>query len=401
MMDHWITAVLFCGTVALAALVTLLARLSAQRFGVLDRPSEPHKKQTSGVPLLGGMAVCITFVAVVGICLMLDGLRGEDDLQLLPVLVSLSLFCSVGLMDDLRPQRARTKMLLQILAALPWALSGLPFHTAELFGFELPLGSAAPVLAVFWILCCVNAVNLIDGLDGLASLTGAAVLAGIAAIAIVHGDRVTFATASLLTATLAGFLWHNKPPAKIYLGDSGSMAVGFLLGALTVSANSPFGTDTVSIVPGLVLMSVPGFDVFVAILRRLLTNHPVAVADWNHFHHRLLRKGYGPWRATLTISAFAVATSGVALVGVATRNDVLSLCLCFAVLGAITLTVGFGRHELSLLLRFLMRPVTRGNPDAARAENAAEQHSPQPIVLTFPVSAGSDYEPGEGQRKAA
>lgn len=395
MMLHWTTAALFCGTVALAALLTLLARISAHRLGVLDQPTEPHKKQDAAIPLLGGMAVCTTFIAVVGICLTLDGLQGQDDLQLAPVLASLAIFCIVGLLDDLRPQRARTKLMLQILAALPWALSGLPFDSVQMFGVTLPLGEATPVLAVLWILCCVNALNLIDGLDGLASLTGAAVLAGIAGIAIVHGDKVTFATASLLAATLAGFLIHNRPPAKIYLGDSGSMAVGFLLGALTLSANSPFGTNTVSILPPLVLMSVPGFDVLVAILRRLLTDHPVAAADWNHFHHRLLRKGYGPWRATLTISAFAGVTSCVALTGVIVQNDLLLLSLCLCTLAAITLTVGFGRHELMLLGRFVLRPITR------RQSAAAETPEKPPTIIPLFDAPESDEDTDGALRRAA
>ena len=396
MMFHWTAAALFCGTVALAALLTLLARISAHRFGVLDQPAEPHKKQNRAVPLLGGMAVCTTFIAVVGICLTLDGLQGQDDLQLAPVMVSLAIFCIVGLLDDLRPQRARTKLILQILAALPWALSGLPFDSLQLFGVTLSLGAATPVLAVLWILCSVNALNLIDGLDGLASLTGAAVLAGIAGIAIVHGDRVTFATASLLAASLAGFLIHNRPPAKIYLGDSGSMAVGFLLGALTLSANSTFGTSTVSILPPLVLMSVPGYDVLVAILRRLLTDHPVSVADWNHFHHRLLGKGYGPWRATLTISAFAGVTSCVAVTGVMAQNDLLLLSLCLCTLGAITLTVGFGRHELILLGRFVLRRATqRQSPAGESPEN------PPAILPLYDAESESDEDTDGTGRQAA
>lgn len=359
MMVHWTTAVLLCGTVGLAALVTLLARISARHFDLLDRPGEPHKKHGEGVPLLGGMAVCTTFVSVVGVCIMLDGMQGTDDLQLLPVLASLAIFCVCGLLDDLKPQRARTKLILQVLASLPWICVGLPFDTLRLFGTELALGPFAPVVAVFWILCCVNAMNLVDGLDGLASLIGAATLAGIAGIAVFHGDKVNFATAILLAATLAGFLVHNSPPARIYLGDSGSMAVGFLLGALTLSSNTPFGTTSVSVMPALVLMSVPGFDVLVAIIRRSLTDQPISVADWNHFHHRLLHMGYSRWRAALTISSFVVVTSGVAVLGVVLQSDVLLLCLCLTTLSAITLTVGFGRREFLLLVALLARRFQR------------------------------------------
>ena len=381
-------------------------------LGLLDRPGEPHKKHHEGVPLLGGMAVCTTFVAVVGICIMLDGMQGQDDLQLLPVLASLAIFCICGLLDDLKPQRARTKLTLQILATLPWVCTGLPFDSLRLFGAEFYLGPVAPVLAVFWVLCCVNAMNLIDGLDGLAALTGASILAGIAAIAAFHGDRVTFAIAILLAATLAGFLVHNSPPARIYLGDSGSMAVGFLLGALTLSANSPFGTAAVSVIPALVLMSVPGFDVFVAILRRALTDQPIAVADWNHFHHRLLRKGYSRWRAALTISAFVVATSCVALFGVVLQNDILSLCLCLTTLSAITLTVGFGRNELVLLVRLLTRSSRRSPAVVAPLPSDSELPTPisseaqptaeaQPAILPLFDDDLPPDDPSAAERRAA
>ena len=412
MLVHWTTAVLFCATVALAALVTLLARVSARRLGVLDRPGEPHKQHRGEVPLLGGMAVCTTFVAVVGICTMLDGLQGEDDLQLLPVLASLAIFCICGLLDDLKPQRARTKLSLQILAALPWVCAGLPFESLRLFGEEIYLGPAAPILAVFWILCCVNAMNLIDGLDGLAALTGAAILSGIAGIAVFHGDSVTFATSTLLAATLAGFLIHNSPPARIYLGDSGSMAIGFLLGAMTLSVNSPFGTASVSVIPALVLMSIPGFDVLVAIVRRSLTEQPIGVADWNHFHHRLLRNGYSRWRAALTIATFAFGTSCVALAGVIMQNDILSLCLCLATLSAITLTVGFGRNELTLLVQLLSRRILGTGVQSASSSRDADlpaplrgesqpASEPEPSILPLIDPDSPHQDAGDPERRAA
>ena len=408
-MVHWTSAVLFCATVGLAALMTLLARVSARRMGVLDRPGEAHKQHRGEIPLLGGMAVCTTFVVVVGICNMLDGLQGEDDLQLLPVLASLAIFCVCGLLDDLKPQRARTKLSLQILAALPWACAGVPFESLRLLGEEIYLGPAAPVLAVFWILCCVNAMNLIDGLDGLAALVGAAILSGIAGIAVFHGDSVTFAASPLLAATLAGFLIHNSPPARIYLGDSGSMAIGFLLGAMTLSVNSPFGIASVSVIPALVLMSIPGFDVLVAIIRRSLTEQPIGVADWNHFHHRLLRNGYSRWRAALTISAFAFGTSCVALAGVIMQNDVMSLCLCLATLSAITLTVGFGRNELMLLVQLLGRRLLRTGVPAEASSRPADSPLPasapqlavEPAILPLVDSDSSNEDAGDPERRAA
>jgi UDP-GlcNAc:undecaprenyl-phosphate GlcNAc-1-phosphate transferase len=410
MMVHWTTAVLFCATVALAALVTLLARVSARHLGVLDRPGEAHKQHRGEVPLLGGMAVCTTFVAVVGICTMLDGLQGQDDLQLLPVLASLAIFCICGLLDDLKPQRARTKLTLQILAALPWVCAGLPFESLRLFGEEFYLGPAAPVLAVFWILCCVNAMNLIDGLDGLAALTGAAILSGIAGIAVFHGDSVTFATSTLLAATLAGFLIHNSPPARIYLGDSGSMAIGFLLGAMTLSVNSPLGTASVSVIPALVLMSIPGFDVLVAIVRRSLTEQSIGEADWNHFHHRLLRNGYSRWRAALTISAFAFVTSCVAMAGIIMQNDVVSLCLCLATLSAITLSVGFGRNELTLLVQLVGRRTLRIGTRAGRASRDVGSPTPlqgesdltaEPDILPLVEPDSPEEDAGDSGRRAA
>ena len=161
------------------------------------------------------------------------------------------------------------------------------------FGCRIELGGGALPLTIFWLMGCINALNLIDGLDGLASVVGLSTTCDDGHHRLEHGQRSRGRGAALaLTAALAGFLVFNRPPASIFLGDSGSTLIGLMIGVLGIQGSLK-SSATLSITAPVVLMTLPMFDVLMAVVRRKLTGRPLALGDREHIHHCLLGPGAG------------------------------------------------------------------------------------------------------------
>src|SRR5262249_3417259 len=147
-----------------------------------------------------------------------------------------------------------------------------------LFGWEMSLGPLGGPVTVLWLVACANVVNLIDGLDGLAGSIGLVILTTIAVLFAIQGFREEAILTTVIAGGIIGFLCHNWPPARIFMGDAGSMTIGFLAGALSIQASSKTATTFTLAVP-VVLMSVPLFDTAMAILRRKLTGRSIGEGD--------------------------------------------------------------------------------------------------------------------------
>ena len=185
------------------------------------------------------------------------------------------------------------------------AAAGISVDNIVVFGCRIELGHWGLALTTLWLMGCINALNLIDGLDGLASVVGLSTTSMMGIIALSTG-HVHVAVASLvLTAALAGFLVFNRPPASIFLGDSGSTFLGLMIGVLSFQASLK-STATLSITAPVVLMTLPMFDVVMAMVRRRLTNRPLALGDRQHIHHCLLERGLGPWQVLGIVGALCL-----------------------------------------------------------------------------------------------
>jgi UDP-GlcNAc:undecaprenyl-phosphate GlcNAc-1-phosphate transferase len=313
-------------TAALAALVlTPMVRALAHRVGALDHPGGRRAHQRS-MPRLGGVAIAIAWAGT----LILTARYGNDTLRaslrttpLVPILSGGLLIFMVGLVDDLRPVPASIKLLAEVLAALAVVGSGMTIEHITVFGTTLYLGWLSASVTVLWILGITNAFNLVDGLDGLA--TGLAIIAGITCAAIVV-IRDQFPTAIILMALLGGlvgFLPFNFNPASIFLGDCGSLLVGFVL-AVTAITGWQKGATALAVGVPLLVFALPIVDITTTVVRRLRsTNAPgldaraaverVLRPDREHIHHRLVTRGLSPRAAVLVLYAIAVGLSCVAL----------------------------------------------------------------------------------------
>jgi hypothetical protein len=209
------------------------------------------------------------------------------------------------------------------------------------------LGWLGVPITVLWLLACINALNLLDGMDGLASLVGLCTAAMLAIIALNLGHAHVAIVAFALAGALAGFLLYNLPPASIYLGDSGSMVIGMVIGLLGMQAalKTP---ATLAITAPAVLMSIPMLDTVLAIIRRKLNGQHIATADRGHIHHRLLERGLSNWQALGVIGLLCLLTGGAAITAIWLRSDGLAWALALSLVVILVRLRVFGHHELAL-----------------------------------------------------
>jgi UDP-GlcNAc:undecaprenyl-phosphate GlcNAc-1-phosphate transferase len=207
----------------------------------------------------------------------------------------------LGIVDDMRGTTPWAKLGVQACAALVLVLFGygVPAITNP-FGETIVSGALSAPLTVAWVLLVINAINLIDGLDGLAA--GVTLIASVTLwwLGRTHQDFYVMFIAALLIGATLGFLRYNFPPARVFMGDTGSHFLGLALAAVTLLENRK-GTATVTLLFPLVAMAVPIADSALAFARRLFGGHPVFRADSEHIHHRLLRLGLSPRNALLVL----------------------------------------------------------------------------------------------------
>lgn len=295
--------------VVAAVLAPLVARI-AHRHKLFDQPDAVRKLHGRAVPRLGGIAVVTAFFAPIAALILYDNdiaqaLRADATRAIAFGVGSVSIV-ALGIFDDLRGTNARQKFAVQLLVAGAMWFAGFRIdQVGGSMGFELELGMLSLPITIVWIVGVVNAVNLIDGLDGLASgiaLAASLVLLGVAFV----GDQVLLV---LLMATLAGalvgFLIFNFNPARIFLGDSGSLFLGFVLAVASLWTHQKASTAvTVTLIP-LFALAVPLIDTTLCIVRRVARSQNPFSPDREHLHHRLMALGHSHRSAVLTLWAIA------------------------------------------------------------------------------------------------
>ncbi|MBR0060597.1 MAG: undecaprenyl/decaprenyl-phosphate alpha-N-acetylglucosaminyl 1-phosphate transferase, partial [Selenomonadaceae bacterium] len=311
-------------------LVILLAR----RTGAMDAPNarKVHKKP---VPRIGGLGIYAGFMAAIIFVAIKFGLNDEMIKETVGLLLSGSLIVALGLLDDYKNLPAKVKLLGQIFAASVLVLLfdvRIDFVTDPfgdyLYFDNLPIPYLAVPLTMFWLVGLTNTVNLIDGLDGLA--------AGVAAIAsftiLLVALEQNFILVAVLTAALAGaavgFLKYNFHPAKIFMGDTGSMFLGFMLAGISVTG-AVKSVATIALIVPIFALGLPILDTTFAIVRRLRGGVPIFKPDKGHLHHRLLSVGFTQRQAVLLMYVISAlfGLSAIALTAVSSQIAVLILAV--------------------------------------------------------------------------
>lgn len=295
----------------LCLLLTPLVRDGFIKAGLVDRPDAERKFHVRAVPRVGGIPIVLACAGSFAMLYWLFGNRGNIYIQhaslLHAVLPASSVVFAVGLLDDLITLKPWQKLLGQVVAASLAIYFGVQLSTAHLPHI---VGIAASMV---WLICCTNAVNLIDGMDGLA--TGVSLLSTLTTlvVAVMFGRYgLALATAPLAGALLA-FLRYNFSPATVFLGDCGSLTVGFMLGCFGL-VWSQHTVSLIGLAAPLMALALPLTDVGLAITRRFLRDAPIFQADRGHIHHRILALGFSTSRAALILYGACCASATMALV---------------------------------------------------------------------------------------
>ena len=291
---------MFLAAFAVSVICTPLAIRLAPKIGAVDVPKDARRMHTKPMPRFGGMAIFLGTMSVIMLFL-------PKDSQLWGVILSSTLMYLVGVVDDLRGIPAKVKLLGQIICAtilyvfsIRISMMGNPFPVGpDVFRFPIVISYLATVV---WVVGVTNAVNLIDGLDGLAAGVCTIASLSIAYTAYLHGRMSTCAIMSALAGACLGFLIFNFNPAKIFMGDSGSLYLGYMLASVSLLGDKPLKSTTIlaTLVP-ICVLALPLFDTAFAILRRLLTHRPIMEADRGHLHHRVMAIGWGQRRTVLIL----------------------------------------------------------------------------------------------------
>jgi UDP-GlcNAc:undecaprenyl-phosphate GlcNAc-1-phosphate transferase len=287
----------------------LMGRL-AINLDVVSRPDGVRRLHQRVTPLWGGIAVSIGLILGIGSLYALTPIEFASA-KLVPWLcVSVCMLCLLGMADDRFTLSAHAKLGGQLLAILPVLASGFAVDCLGMFGWQIYLGWAGVLWAAGWLLLGINALNLLDGSDGLASIVGITIAVGIAGVAILTEHSLVALISLLLAAALLGFLFHNRPPARIYLGDCGSTVIGFVLALLALRATQRGLATADASLMGL-LMFVPLLDTALAIVRRKLKGQSILSGDRGHLHHQLQERGFNAWQVMALVGVFCI-TSGLA-----------------------------------------------------------------------------------------
>ncbi len=291
---------------ALAFLVPLTATLVltpfaaklAMRVGMVDRPSaSKHHSETT--PYLGGLAVA-GGLATVGV------VAASTSGRLLTVLLAAAVLGGLGLIDDRGGVGPVVKIIVEVGCALAlWAV-GIRAGLFGLYGLDL-------MLTVVWVVAVTNAVNMIDNMDGLSS--GLAALASLTffLISAGNGDYLVASLAVALAGATLGFLRYNFPPASIFLGDAGTLMIGFLLAAVSLQLDLVGETGLVHAAVPVLILAVPLFDMVLVVVGRALDSRPIYVGGTDHSSHRLARMGFSGRKVALTNYAVQIVCCCLAI----------------------------------------------------------------------------------------
>jgi UDP-GlcNAc:undecaprenyl-phosphate/decaprenyl-phosphate GlcNAc-1-phosphate transferase len=340
-----------------AILLTPIVKRLAFKIGATDKPNT-RKVHQKIMPRLGGLAIFLSFL--IGILILQPHYEFHWEIILGSVIIILT-----GIVDDIKEISPKLKLTGQILAAfIVVVLGDLNVEFINLpFGGQINFGFFSIPLTMIWIIGITNAINLIDGLDGLAGGVSTIALLTIAGMAAVMGNPYVTMVALIAAVSTLGFLIFNFYPAKIFMGDTGALFLGYLIGVLSLLGFK--GVTFISLIIPIIILGVPISDTFFAIIRRLVNKQPLSAPDKSHLHHCLLKSGFSH-RQTVILIYLMAAIFGLAafIFSQATVWGSLIMILTLVVIIEIIVEkIGLIRDDYQPLIKFLkgLKPVNAKN----------------------------------------
>lgn len=328
-------------------LLTPIVIRFVKKMGFTDIPNE-RKVHKTAIPNLGGIAIFVSFLC--GLLII-----RPDQPYHFAFLLGAFIIVTIGILDDILDLSPSKKFLGQLIAALIVIFYGniqvnfinLPFEKTLEFGiFSIPI-------TIIWIIGVTNAINLIDGLDGLAAGVSSIALISMAIMAYLKFDYYVLMIALLLLASSLGFLIYNFHPAKIFMGDTGALFLGYMIAVLSLLGFK--NVTFISFIVPILILGVPLSDTFFAIIRRIVNKKPLSAPDKSHFHHRLLAIGFSHRQTVLIIYGIS-ALFGLSAFIFSLTSVWGSILLIMVVILLIELGVekiGLVNHRYKPLLRFV------------------------------------------------
>jgi UDP-GlcNAc:undecaprenyl-phosphate GlcNAc-1-phosphate transferase len=349
---------LFVLSVMFTLLVTPWVRALGKRLRAYGRPRDGRKHPE--IPRLGGVAIFLASLAAWGVLLLVpNGVRERFLLEwrtILTLLVPGTLVLLMGAYDDVVGATPRQKLLLEALAAGMVWWAGFRIVYLPVVGYPVRNPFVSLILTAFWIVAVTNSLNLIDGLDGLAAGIAFFVTVSVFVVSLMQGNHFVCILAITLAGALLAFLRFNFAPATIFLGDSGSLFLGFVLASLAIHTSQKSSTLLAIVVP-FVAFGLPLLDTSLSVVRRFLSRRPLFAADQDHIHHRLLQNKVPLRVVVLGLYALAALFSLGSLLILQSTGSLMALVAVLAGVSAWFLTGGLRYEELSELNVYVARAV--------------------------------------------
>ncbi|MEK3857178.1 glycosyltransferase family 4 protein [Cytobacillus sp. FSL H8-0458] len=312
----------FVSLVTVLAVTPFIIKL-AIKINATDKPNQ-RKVHAKIMPRLGGLAIFIGVIAGY----FAAGLYTQ---KMTGIIIGAFIIVIIGILDDKYELSAKYKLIGQIMAAAVVVSTGLTIDYISIpFLEKFNLGILAIPITVLWIVAITNAVNLIDGLDGLAAGISAIGIATIGIMAGIHGKFLILTLAVIVLASTVGFLFYNFHPAKIFMGDTGALFLGYAIAVLSLLGLYKSVTLFSTIVP-VIILGVPVFDTAFAIIRRVINKKPISAPDKSHLHHRILALGLSHRNTVLVIYLLGILFS-ISAILFSTSTLWGSLIILFALL---------------------------------------------------------------------
>jgi UDP-GlcNAc:undecaprenyl-phosphate GlcNAc-1-phosphate transferase len=367
------------------------------KYRILDDPNRSTRTiHQRLIPRTGGIGIIIAFITpLIGLFFVQSGVGSvftSDFKMAVSLIAGGIMIAAIGLVDDLRGIRARNKFLLQSVVAIFSYIMGFQIKSLSLpFIGVVEMGVFAPLITLLWIVGIVNAINLIDGIDGLAAGVAFFVCATNFIFGFASNNIIICLLSAALGGALLGFLYYNFNPASIFMGDTGSMFIGYILATSSLWSSMKKGTTVALLIP-IISLGLPIMDTFVAMFRRFILKRPIFSPDKGHIHHRLLKKGYSQKKTVLILYSISIFFALVAIFsyfGDSIQVGIALLVLMITTIGIVRFIGGFAYIKYALsysqplhsrhaeLFRFYLPEFLK------RLESVADKGSFEEIIKDF------------------
>lgn len=330
-----------------AILLTPLIKRFAFKIGATDKPNY-RKVHQNIMPRLGGLAIFLSFI--IGVMILNPVAEYHW-----PIIMGSFIVIMTGMVDDIKEISPKIKLAGQISAAFIVVVFGnLNVEFINLpFGGKISFGILSIPFTMIWIIGITNAINLIDGLDGLAAGVSTIALFSIAGMAFVMGNLYVVIIALIITSGTLGFLLYNFHPAKIFMGDTGALFLGYMIGVLSLLGFK--NVTFISLIIPVIILGVPISDTFFAIVRRLVNKQPLSAPDKSHLHHCLLRSGFSHRQTVLLIYAMSTIFGLAAFIfsQATVWGSLIVLAILLITIEFIVEKIGLIREDYKPLIKFV------------------------------------------------